>query len=137
MTSTLVDTNVLIDVLGEGPFREGSKQAIIEGFERGAIVISAVVWAELALPMTQEGVLAERIAWMRPRREPFPFEAAYPAGHAHRLYRERGGRRERTLPDFLIGAHALVAGYRLLTRDPARYRAYFPDLPIVSPETHP
>ncbi|GGD94392.1 hypothetical protein GCM10011390_11450 [Aureimonas endophytica] len=76
-------------------------------------------------------------AYLNPRREPFPFAAAFAAGRAHRVYRERGGRRERTLPDFLIGAHALVAGHRLLTRDAARYRAYFPTLDIIAPDTHP
>ncbi|TIX32501.1 MAG: DNA-binding protein, partial [Mesorhizobium sp.] len=39
--------------------------------------------------------------------------------------------------DFFIGAHAVVAGHRLLTRDAARYRSYFPDLDILSPETYP
>jgi len=55
------------------------------------------------------------------------------------LFEERraGGVRERTLPDFFIGAHATVAGHRLLTRGAARYRGYFPDLDIISPETHP
>jgi predicted nucleic acid-binding protein len=48
-----------------------------------------------------------------------------------------GGLRERTPPDFFIGAHAVVAGHRLLTRDAARYRSYFPDLDIMSPETYP
>lgn len=45
--------------------------------------------------------------------------------------------RERTPPDFFIGAHAVVAGLRLLTRDAARYRNCFPDLDIMSPETYP
>lgn len=135
--STLLDTNVLIDVLGDSPFFDTSKNAIIDSFERGGIVLSAIVWAELATPFVDEMQLAGRIGWMRPKREAFPFAAAYHAGRAHRLYRQRGGGRERTLPDFLIGAHALVAGHRLLTRDGARYRSYFPALDIVSPETHP
>jgi predicted nucleic acid-binding protein len=69
--------------------------------------------------------------------ENIPFDAALIAGWAHREYRSRGGRREQTLPDFLIGAHAVVSGYRLLTRDPKRYRTYFPDLEIIAPDTHP
>lgn len=135
--STLLDANVLIDLLGHDRFHQGSREAIIEAYEKGPIVISAIVWAELAVGVLREGELSSKIAWLRPKREPLPFEAAFPAGTAHRIYRERGGRRERTLPDFLIGAHALVAGHRLLTRDPARYRAYFPDLHIICPETHP
>lgn len=70
-------------------------------------------------------------------REPIPMEAAFLAGKAHYRYRRQGGERERTLPDFLIGAHALVQGHRLLTRDARRYRTYFPELDIIAPDTHP
>ena len=136
MTSTLIDTNVFIDMLGDGPMFSASVDAAIEGFRSGAVILSAIVWAELAFADVAEADLLERLAWLKPRREDFPFAAAFPAGRAHARYRERGGRRERTLPDFLIGAHALVGGHRLLTRDPARYRSDFPDLDIISPETN-
>lgn len=82
-------------------------------------------------------VIEDVIATVRPTREGIPWEAAHEAGRAHREYRRRGGARDRTLPDFLIGAHAQVKGYRLLTRDPRRYREYFPAVDIVAPDTHP
>ena len=59
-------------------------------------------------------------------------QAAFLAGRAFLAYRERGGRAI-PLPDFYIGAHAAVAGYRLLTRDPARYRTSFPRLELIAP----
>jgi predicted nucleic acid-binding protein len=67
------------------------------------------------------------------RREAIPFSAAFLAGKAQREYRERGGLRRTPLADFYVGAHAAVAGYRLLTRDAARYRTYFPRLEIITP----
>ena len=138
-TSTLVDANVLIDVIGaeEVAARHWSLAALKRSVEDGLIVFSAIVWAELSSPVIRDDVLERAFAWLRPQREDFPFAAAHAAGAAHRLYRQRGGLGERTLPDFLIGAHAFVAGHRLLTRDPKRYRDYFPDLEIIAPDTHP
>jgi predicted nucleic acid-binding protein len=69
------------------------------------------------------------------RREAIPFDAAFAAGKIHRLYRLKGGKRERTLPDFFIGAHAEVGKYQLLTRDAARYSSYFPLVTLISPAT--
>jgi predicted nucleic acid-binding protein len=137
--STLVDTNVLIDVLGplETDGRRWSLASLKRAFDAGPIVFSVVVWAELSRPGLSDDALARAFAWLRPRREDLPFSAAHPAGSAYGLYRRRGGMRERTLPDFLIGAHALVGGHSLLTRDAARYRSYFPSLNIVAPDTHP
>lgn len=66
------------------------------------------------------------------RREHLPYEAAFLAGKAFRRYREAGGARTAPLPDFYIGAHAAVAGYRLLTRDARRYRTCFPRLELIA-----
>jgi predicted nucleic acid-binding protein len=66
-------------------------------------------------------------------REPIPYEAAFLAGRAFLGYRRRGGVRTSPLPDFFIGAHAAVAGYRLITRDAARFRTYFPKLSLIAP----
>lgn len=137
--STLVDTNVLIDVLGPAELetRRWSLAALKRTLTEGQVVFSAIVWAELSRPSVSEEALSRAFAWLQPIREDFPFGAAFAAGTAHTQYRLRGGRRERTLPDFLIGAHAAVAGHRLLTRDSGRYRSYFPSLNILSPESYP
>jgi len=67
------------------------------------------------------------------RREHLPYEAAFLAGKCFLEYRRGGGTRRSPLPDFYIGAHAAVAGYRLLTRDVSRYRTYFPRLELIAP----
>lgn len=66
-------------------------------------------------------------------RRPLPWEAGFLAGKCFRDYRRRGGQRVAPLPDFYIGAHAVVAGMALLTRDPRRYRACFPKLRLIAP----
>ncbi len=68
------------------------------------------------------------------RRDPLPWPAAFLAGKAFLAYRRRGGSRTAPLPEFYIGAHAAVAGFTLVTRDPRRYRTYFPKLRLISPE---
>ncbi|RUV38219.1 type II toxin-antitoxin system VapC family toxin [Mesorhizobium sp. M7A.F.Ca.MR.148.00.0.0] len=136
--STLIDTNVLIDVWGPaGPLKGWSASAITSCRRDGALVVNTIVWSELAPLIATETALRKAVDMLGMDRELVPWDAAFLAGVAHSRYRRAGGIRERTLPDFLIGAHATVAGHRLLTRDAARYRSYFPELDIISPETHP
>nr|WP_205836831.1 type II toxin-antitoxin system VapC family toxin [Neorhizobium alkalisoli] len=138
MTSTVVDTNILIDVLGPAtPLRIWSLSALKRCLDEGDLILCPIIWSELSASPLTELEINLAFGWLDLKREPLSYEAAYQAGKAHFAYRKAGGLRERTLPDFLIGAHAAVRSHRLLTRDPARYRAYFPGLDIISPETHP
>ena len=138
MTSVLIDTNIFIDVFGpETPFKAWSSRAILSLRSEAQFVMTPVVWSELAGLLPSEDELALALSRLNLQREALPFSAAYRAGLAHQRYRRAGGQRERTLPDFLIGAHAEARGHRLLTRDAARYRSYFPSLDIISPETRP
>lgn len=78
-----------------------------------------------------------RVVGRRLARGSLPWLAAFRAGKAHLDYRRHGGSHSGALPDLLIGAHAAVRGYRLLTRDPRRDRACFPELDVIAPDTHP
>jgi predicted nucleic acid-binding protein len=66
-------------------------------------------------------------------REALPYTAGFAAGKAFMRYRRSGGDKRSPMPDFHIGAHAAVAGYRLLTRDVRRYQRYFPTIEIIAP----
>ena len=139
MTSSLVDSNVLIDVLRPRADRwsEWARRWIAEARLAGSLVINPIVVAEVAFQFTDRSwfeAMFESPLWTK---EALPFDACHPAATAHRQYRRRGGQRDRMLPDFLIGAHALIRGHRLLTRDARRYRSYFPDVSIIAPDTHP
>lgn len=137
MTSTLVDSNVLIDLLESGNVATWSSLRMREAGDLGPVVINPIVLAEIAIGFDNVLEVERFLMAVDLEREPLPWSAAFQAGKAHALYRRRGGARERTLPDFLIGAHAVVRGYRLLTRDSSRYRTYFPTLDIIAPDTHP
>jgi predicted nucleic acid-binding protein len=138
MTSTLVDTNVLIDFLGPASAqRAWSVQALERCLLDGDLVINTIIWSELAVSSLSQTELTSVFVVLGLRREAMSFDAAFAAGKAHRRYRLAGGKRERTLPDFLIGAQAAHGGHRLLTRDGPRYATYFPTVELITPETHP
>jgi predicted nucleic acid-binding protein len=130
----LVDTCVLVDVIEEDPIWSGwSQSALDEWGRRGPVCINPVVYAELSPdfdgPAALDGLLGK--AGIEYRE--MPREALFLAARAHQAYRRRGGERSGVLPDFFIGAHARVANVPLLTRDPRRFRAAFPDLVLVTP----
>ncbi len=133
--STLVDSNVLIDVLSEDKrWFEWSAAALARAVERGALCINPIIYAELAVGYTSAPALDKALAAEQFERLALPFAAGFLAGRAFVNYRRRGGQRQTPLPDFYIGAHALVENHTLLTRDPARYRTYFPKLKLLCPE---
>ncbi len=135
MSSVLVDSNVFIDVLGpDGPWRAWSASRLQTAAEEATLLINPVVYAELAVgyPSVEALEAALPQAWIR--REEVPYPAAFLAARCYLEYRRRGGARTGVLPDFFVGAHAAIAGYRLLTRDAARYRTYFPRLELIAPD---
>lgn len=98
------------------------------------MVINQVVYGEVAHRFFTIEVLDETLAPDRFVRGNLPWPAAFLAATCYRDYRRRGGQRASILPDFFIGAHAAVLGVRLLTRDAARYRTYFPTVDLIAPD---
>jgi len=136
--ATLVDTNILLDLLDVGSeWEQWSRTRLFEARSRGAVVVNPIIYAEMAAGFDTEPQLESALAPSRFLREDLPFAAAYVAGRAFVQYRRSGGEKRSPLPDFYICAHALVMRHALLTRDRARYATYFPALEIISPETHP
>jgi predicted nucleic acid-binding protein len=134
MKSTLIDSNVLIDLFDDESEWQGWSDAMVAAArDRGPIVINPVILAEVSLGFDSYEAVNAHLPDDFVVREPLPWEAAFLAARAFLIYRHEGGRRRSPLPDFYIGAHAAVAGHTLLTRDPRRYRYYFPRLRIVSP----
>jgi predicted nucleic acid-binding protein len=135
VTATLVDSNVLIDVLGKDPDWAGRSKSAIRTFgATGPLVINEVIYAEVSVGYDDTDQLDHDLSIDDFQREHTPWPAAFLAGKAFVEYRRRGGPRRSPLPDFFIGAHAAVAGLRLLTRDPSRYQTYFPMVELIAPE---
>ena len=132
--ATLVDTNVLLDiVIEDDEWLAWSSAAVADAARRGSIVINPIIYAEVSGAYEDIETMDRALPADYYVREPLPWDAAFLAGRAYVAYRRRGGVRRSPLPDFYIGAHAAVAGHTLLTRDPGRYRAYFPKLRIIAP----
>lgn len=131
--ATLVDTNVLLDVLLEDDeWVDWSAMMIATASQQGRIVINPIIYAEVSSAYDDIESLDRALPAEYYLREPLPWESAFLAGRAYVSYRRRGGVRRSPLPDFYVGAHAAVAGHTLLTRDPQRYRAYFPKVRILA-----
>lgn len=133
-TVTLVDTNVLLDVFSDDPeWADWSSSALADAHDTGRLVINPIIFAELSMRFDSAEMLDAALSALDIERDDLPYEGAFAAGAAYLQYRRRGGNRRSPLPDFYIGAHALARGYRLLSRDSARYSTYFPDVTVISP----
>ena len=134
MIVTLVDANVLLDVAtGDREWLGWSSQALETAGDESALAVNALIYAEVSVAFASIEALEDALPADIYRREPLPYEAAFLAGKAFLRYRRRGGAKVSPLPDFYIGAHAAVAGFRLLTRDAKRYRTYFPTVKLIAP----
>jgi len=121
----LVDTNVILDIIGaDDEFGGRSRDALAEAAETGALVVNTVVFAEVGSVVDTLEELNDLIPESVFRRDTIPWEAAFLAGRAFHAYRRSGGERDRMLPDFLIGAHAAVGGFGLITRDKGQARHF-------------
>jgi predicted nucleic acid-binding protein len=130
----LVDSSVLIDVLTrDEKWLEWSSAALATALNESAVVINPIIYAEASTGYRKIEELNERLPADLYRRYPLPFEAAFLAARAFVKYRRHGGSRTSPMPDFYIGAHAEVAGFRVLTRDPRRFRRYFPTVELIAP----
>jgi len=132
---TLIDTNVLLDLVTDDPVWADWSLAQLETASlAGPLLINDIVYAELAVRYDRIEDLDAFVEAAELTVAPMPRAALFLAGKAFTQYRRAGGIRTGVLPDFLIGAQSAVQRLPLLTRDVGRYRAYFPTVELISPE---
>lgn len=130
----LVDSNVILDIVTEDvDWLDWSASRLERLADRHTLVINPIVYSEVSIGFDAIEALDAALPLSHLRRDPLPWEAAFLAGKCFVRYRRAGGIRRAPLPDFYIGAHAAVRGMTLLTRDPRRYRTYFPRLSLIAP----
>ena len=130
----LVDTNVLLDVLQNDPVWATWSQGQLETARlTDRLAVNQIIYAELSIAFVRIEELDAVVADAMLAVEAIPRAALFLAGKAFLGYRRARGTQRGVLPDFFIGAHAAVMKWSLLTRDPSRYRRYFPTVRLITP----
>jgi predicted nucleic acid-binding protein len=130
----LVDTNVLVDIVSDDPlWAEWSQRHLTIAAAQDEVAINDIVYAELSVRYATIEELDAMIREARLVSASIPRPALFLAGKAFHRYRSAGGKRTGVLPDFFLGAHAVVSDCVLMTRDAARYRTYFPGIMLIAP----
>lgn len=131
----LIDTNILIDIAFAGSVWSGtSKDLLALCMSRGPAGYVDVVFAELSVGFPDAESVKQFLDELRVERSQMTEHALFLAGRAFAEYRRRGGVRSNVLADFFIGAQACALGAPILTRDEGRYRTYFPDVRLITPD---
>jgi len=129
-----LDSSVLIDVLIADPdYADASETAIADALAASDVVVCDAVVAEVQAMLDTSVNLMDTLETLGIRYQPGTEQAAMRAGHMNKRFRARGGRRERVVADFLIGAHAMLQCTALITRDAAFFHDYFKGLKIIDP----
>ncbi len=132
--STLVDTNVLLDIATRDPvWALWSLGQLDAAAMRGPIFVNDTIYAEFSVRYSRIEDVNAFLEMAGLTQQATPRAALFLAGKVFQAYRAAGGARTGVLPDFFIGAHAAVQSLSLLTRDVRRYRRYFPTLTLIAP----
>jgi predicted nucleic acid-binding protein len=132
---TLVDSTIILDIATNDPrWANWSQFQLERATLAGPLVINDIIYADVSVRYELIEDLDAALDTLETRLEAMPREALFLAAKVYRQHRARGGTRTGVLSDFFIGAHAAVADYTLLTRDPVRYRSYFPTIRMIFPD---
>jgi predicted nucleic acid-binding protein len=131
---TLVDSNVLLDIVTDGQvWADWSQDQLERAALDGPLIINDVIYAEVSARYASIEAVDAMLSDLNIEIAPIPRAALFLAGKAYLQYRAGGGLRTGVLADFFIGAHAVVEQLPLLTRDARRYQTYFPTIELITP----
>ena len=128
-----VDSSVLIELLSGAGLADATEAALRNALAHGPVVVCDVVVAEVCSSLQGGDQAMQALEDMGIRFLETEQKAAIRAGEMQRRYRSRGGQRQRTVPDFIVGAHALLQCKALITSDAVFFRDYFKGLKVINP----
>lgn len=135
-----VDTSILVDYIGDGPLAEQAEQLLRVALSSGPVVACDVVISEVVAGLGHSDIVLETLEAIGISYSPLELRSALRAGEMQRRYRTRlqvpseASQARRSVPDFLIGAHALLQCQGLITRDAGFFRDYFKGLRVIAPK---
>lgn len=129
-----VDSSILVELLSNAESADNAETVLREALARGPLVVCDIVVAEVCSSLQGGDQAMQALEDMGIAYSMVEQKAALRAGEMQRRYRARGGGRQRTVPDFVVGAHALLQCNALITRDAAFFRDYFKGLKVIVPK---
>jgi len=135
-----IDSSVLIDLLGEDAMAGAAEACVRDALAHGPVVLCDVVVSEITAGLGHGADIMDAVEDMGMSYLPVERRAAIRAGEMQRRYKERvrtsgqAPKVQRTVPDFIVGAHALLQCSALITRDAGFFRDYFKGLKVIVPK---
>lgn len=134
MRGVLIDSNVILDVFLDDPNWASWSEKILDFYSQKTILyINPIIYTEISIGFKCIEELEQAVAKSEFVMLDIPKEALFLAGKAFYQYKRKKGIKRTTLPDFFIGAQAVILGLNLITRDVSRYRTYYPKIKIITP----
>ena len=128
----IVDSCILLDIATNDARHADASLAALEHYQ-GQLAINPLVYAEVCRAFLADGVLDRALAGYHIEKLPLPYDAARLAAEAFAYFKANKGKSRHILPDFYIGAHALLDKRPILTRDTKVFSQYFPGLQVIEP----
>lgn len=134
MNGVFVDSCVLLDLFTDDPNWAEWSENVLEKYSRtNTLYINSIVYTEVSIGFIKIEEVEKAISDLGLKVLEIPREALFLTGKVFLKYRRNKGTKNSPLPDFFIGAHASVAKFDLITRDPAKYKTYYPNLKLIEP----
>jgi len=136
MNGILVDSCVLLDLFTNDPeWADWSEHILGKYGQTNTLFINSIIYTEVSIGFNRIEEVEAVLEQAGIKVLEIPREALFLAGKIFLNYRKSKGTKHTTLPDFYIGAHAIVSTFDLITRDISKFQTYFPNLNLISPKT--
>ena len=135
MKGVFVDSCILLDLFTDDPnWADWSENILDKYSQTNTLYINSIVYTEVSIGFNKIEEVETAISQLGIKVLEIPREALFLTGKVFLKYRKNKGTKNSPLPDFFIGAHAIVSKFDLITRDSIKYKTYFPQLKLIHPD---